>query len=235
MNIRGARWWVVALSAVALTFQLAGASARAELLVNGNFEDQPSFNPSDARWLALTGDQIPGWTIADGHYATVHRTGAEVTIAGEFSINTDGEGTNGNNIHMHQDFGTTLGDTLELSFQWAGWYENNNDDVQLSISLMDLSTENLLFSGLYTSDGLLQAHTVSHEFTGTGNTIRLLVQEVTGGSRGNNNLFLVDNFSVVVTQAVVPEPTGLVLLGLGALGAVGLSAKLRRARRAADA
>lgn len=231
MHSRGI-WRPFAVLSAALVLCLTGSSARAELLINGDFENQPNFAPASSSWVALTGNQIPGWTIAQDHYATVHRAGAEQTIAGKYSVNTDGEGRNGNNIYMYQDFGSSLGDSLQLSFQWMGWQRDNN--IQLNISLTDLSTSATLFNGLYTSDGLLQAHTVTADFLGTGSLIRLLVRETPQSGR-NDNLFLVDNFSVVMTQAAVPEPAGLVLLGIGALAAAGVSTKFHKGRRTADA
>ena len=119
--------------------------------------------------------------------------------------------SNGVNTIMYQDFATTFGASYQLGFIWEGWYSNNN--VKLNVALIDQTTSVSLFNGLYTSDSLLSPHIVSSSFTGTGNTIRLLVQEMPP-SGTNDNLFLVDNFSVVQTPSV-PEPSGLVLLGTG--------------------
>ena len=80
--------------------------------MNGGFENEPNFGngvSGDGGYSALTGSQIPGWTIEPGHAATVHNTAFYPFISGNFSINMDGEGFNGQNANLYQDFASSLG------------------------------------------------------------------------------------------------------------------------------
>ena len=73
-------------------------------------------------------------------------------------------------------------------------------------------------AGLYPHD-LAGLHSVTASFTGTGNPLRLRVQEQVE-STGNDNGFVVDNFSVTLTA--IPEPAAIaVFLGLIAVGFAG--------------
>lgn len=73
----------------------------------------------DAGCSGLTGTQMPGWTIEPGHGATVHNTVLYPTISGGYSINMDGEGYNGVNADLYQDFGSALGASYTLTFDWS--------------------------------------------------------------------------------------------------------------------
>lgn len=182
--------------------------ARANLLTNGNFESMPNFGSGvsgDSGYSALTGSQIPGWTIASGRAATVHNTVLYPTISGAYSINMDGEGFGGNNADLSQSFTSILGTAYTLEFDWQGWVNNT---PFLDVSVMDSVSATTLAHGNYGFSATL--HHESFTFIGTGNALELRVKE-SPQSGFNDNTFIVDNFSV---QAV-PEPSSLLLLGLG--------------------
>ncbi|MFT3685169.1 MAG: DUF642 domain-containing protein [Phycisphaerales bacterium] len=202
-----AKFVLIAASAVVF----GGAAASADLLVNGNFENMPNFGAGisgDAGYSALTGNQIPGWTIEASHAATVHNTVLYPTISGGYSINMDGEGHFGNNANLYQDFASTLGNGYLLEFDWQGW--QGNSVPRLNVSITDTVTNTVLVFGNYGYDAAL--HHEMLNFVGTGNTLRLRVEELPQ-SGFNDNTFMVDNFSVT------PTPGAAAVLGLGMLTA----------------
>lgn len=217
----------VLASGISALLMIASTNSRAtEVLVNGGFESEPNFGmgvSGDGGYSALTGSQIPGWTIEPGHAATVHNTAFYPFISGNFSINMDGEGFNGQNANLYQDFATNLGYSYAFSFDWQGWM-NNAPNTLLQVSIVDLSTAAVLFNQTYSFDTVL--HHEGTTFLGTGDMLRLRIQE-NPQSGFNDNQFIVDNFSVDV-----PEAGTLSLLIVGApLLAIGCWRRLRASRR----
>ena len=199
----------------------------AELLTNGGFEDEPNFGmgvSGDPGYSALTGNQIPGWTIVADHAATVHNTVLYPTISGGYSINTDGEGFMGHNADLYQDFASVGAASYAFSFDWQGWM-NNAPNSQLAVSIIDLTTNGVLYSNLFSFSSTL--HNESAMFLGTGNTLRLEINEMPE-SGVNDNQFIVDNFSV---QGPIPEPSSLALI---VVTGVAVTAWRARARRRID-
>jgi hypothetical protein len=175
-----------------------------ELLTNGGFENEPNFGNgviNGPDFSALTGSQIPGWTIVTGHAVTIHQAPGQPTISGTYTVNTDGEGFNGHNADFYQDFSTTLGTSYTFGFDWFGW-QNNAPNTQLQVSITDLTTSAVLYDGLFSYSAALSHE--SQALLGTGDVFRLQIQE-TPESGFNDNQFLVDNFSVTTAAAGVPE------------------------------
>jgi hypothetical protein len=188
------------------------------LLVNGGFENEPNWGNGigvyDPGETELIGSQIPGWTIVTNHAVTVQiASGPYLTISGNYSVNTDGEGYDGNNSNFYQDFATQNGLSYALEFNWQSWGAYTTPTTsKLEISVVDTVTTAVLFDGLYSYDGSgpHPVHDVLANFTGTGNPLRLRIQE-TPQSGYNDNTFVVDNFSVTVASGVgAPVPSGLV-------------------------
>jgi hypothetical protein len=188
------------------------------LLVNGGFESEPNWGNGigvyDPGETELTGSQIPGWSIVTNHAVTVQiASGPYLTISGNYSVNTDGEGYDGNNSNFYQDFATQNGLSYALEFNWQSWGAYTTPTTsKLEISVVDTVTTAVLFDGLYSYDGSgpHPVHDVLANFTGTGNPLRLRIQE-TPQSGYNDNTFVVDNFSVTVAPGVgAPVPSGLV-------------------------
>ena len=89
---------------------------------------------------------------------------------------------------------------------------------------MDLTTAAVLFNQTYSFSSTL--HHESTTFLGTGDTLRLRLQE-SPQSGSNDNQFIVDNFSVDVPEA---RTLGLVIVGATFL-AIGLGRRIRASRR----
>lgn len=182
--------------------------ASSNLLVNGDFENEPNFaasvdgygvnghgNTLDNGFSLLTGRQIPGWTIAEGSGATVHvNPGPYPVLGGVYGVNVDGEGFGGGNCDIYQDFQTTDGQSYTLSFDWASWMSPVASG--LGVTLSDTATHASLFLATYTFDQ--EGGHVSADFTGTGHTVRLEIQEVPQSGTNDNN-FNVDNFVVAAS------------------------------------
>jgi hypothetical protein len=188
------------------------------LLVNGGFESEPNWGNGigvyDPGETELIGSQIPGWTIVTNHAVTVQiASGPYLTISGNYSVNTDGEGYDGNNSNFYQDFATQNGLSYALEFNWQSWGAYTTPTTsKLEISVVDTVTTAVLFDGLYSYDGTgpHPVHDVLANFAGTGNPLRLRIQE-SPQSGYNDNTFVVDNFSVTVAPGVgAPVPSGLV-------------------------
>lgn len=205
MNIR----FSIVIASAAILGAASVASA-AELLINGGFEVMPNWGmgfSGDTGYTGLTGAQLPGWTIEPGHGVTIHNTAWYPYISGNYSVNMDGEGYNGKNADLYQDFATVNGQAYEFSFQWKGWY--NDSRPNLDVSLTDLTGNNQFYN--YNTAYGAALVTVTYNFTGNGNSVRLRVKE-SPESGYNDNAFIVDNFSV----KTVPEPATWLGLGLGA-------------------
>jgi hypothetical protein len=200
---------------------MAASAVHADILVNGGFENQPNINggngafAGDGGYELMTGGAIPGWTIAPNHAATIHfpsYLNYEI-IDGNYSLNTDGEGTYGNNVLIYQDCASTAGATYNLAFKWATWNITGTGPADLEVKLFDTANNAVLFDGIYPDTTTPYAvQNVNNTFTGTGDTLRLQIDE-NPQSGYNDNEFIVDDFSVTP----VPEPATLALGGLASL------------------
>jgi len=177
-----------------------------ELLVNGGFGDEPNYGSgylNYGSYSVFIGNEIPGWTIAPDHAATIHNASTYPTIDGNYSLNTDGEGTFGNNVLIYQDFSSLSGSQYNLSFKWETW--NLNSGAKLEVTVFDTTRNDVLFDGIY-PDTAPSSENVNTTFTGTGDNLRLQIDE-NPQSFFNDNAFIVDDFSV--TSSSVPDSTGL--------------------------
>jgi hypothetical protein len=215
-----------------LFFLTCATSIAANLIVNGNFENEPNYSGSIG-YSVFTGSQMPGWTIEPGSAVTVHNNTIYPFISGTYSVNTDGEGQNGNNANFYQNFASVNGQLYQLDYDWLMW--TLTQTAHLDVSITDTVTAAVLYSGNFAAASGL--HHVTAQFTGTGNPLRLRIRE-NPQSGTNDNTFIVDNFVVDLAapvQAAVAiatptlDPTMLALMSLGVLGA-GVIAVRRRNR-----
>ena len=199
------------------------ARANSNLLTNGDFESEPSWGGGvgvpDSGETALIGSELPGWTIEPNHAVTIHiSSGPYLVIGGAYSVNTDGEGYDGHNANFYQDFSSSTNLSYALSFDWQSWgYHTNPTPSQLKISVTDTVTSAALFIGLYNYDGNAPhpVHTVTTNLLGTGNTLRLRIEE-SPESGYNDNTYVVDNFGVLASSPqlfVTILPAGAIAAG----------------------
>jgi hypothetical protein len=163
------------------------------------------------------GNSIPGWTIQDGFGASIHNNAEYPFISGNYSLNTDAEGLNSHNVNIYQDFASATGEEYTFSFDWLTWFLNSTP--RLDVSIVDTVSNTVLVSGNYAA--LPGLHNESFNFLGTGNLLRLRIQH-NPESAGNDNTFIVDNFSV----QLVPAPGAAALMGVGSM----LGSRRRRDR-----
>jgi hypothetical protein len=179
-----------------------------EILVNGGFENVTGGVPNYG-YILVSGNDLPGWTIAPGHYGTLHENpGPWPTITGSYSLNTDGEGTNGNNVDIYQDFSTNAGDLYNFSFNWETWNVDAPESL-LSVSITDLGNDSVVYNGLFNPFSVPSqvVQTAGATFIGDGDSYKLEIQE-TPQSGFNDNEYIVDNFSVNDTgPSSVPDST----------------------------
>jgi hypothetical protein len=193
--------------------------ATANVLVNGDFESQPAFGSGvsgNAGYSALTGLQIPGWTIEPGHAATVHNTVLYPTISGSFSINMDGEGYLGGNADLHQDLASAPGAAYSLQYDWSTWEPSSAP--LLNVTVTDSVTAAVLYTASFAAATSGVVNHVTAGFVGTGNALRLRVRELPQ-SGFNDNTFMVDNFNV----SAVPEAATLLQMASGLLALCALA------------
>jgi len=203
---------IAAVALLAAQLPTSFAQSTSNLLVNGDFESEPNWGGGvshDGGYTALTGSQVPGWTIEPGHAVTIHTSpGPYLVISNSFSANTDGEGWNGHNANLYQDFSSAADVSYALNFDWQSWGHIDPPTTNaLKISVTDTVTSNALFVGFYYYDGsgAHPVHHISSNFLGTGNDLRLRVEE-SPESGYNDNTFVVDNFSVVAGPLALLHP-----------------------------
>jgi len=178
-----------------------------QLLVNGGFENEPNWAGGvsfDGGETALVGNELPGWTVEPGHAVTIHTRNMYLVISGQYGANADGEGYNNHNANFYQDFNSGLIYTYTLSFNWQSWgltgVTPQRQLTQLKVSVADTVTGGVLFTGLYSYDTSFgPVHLVTTNFFGTGNPLRLRIEE-SPETGVNDNMFVMDNFSVVTSQ-----------------------------------
>lgn len=190
----------------------AGSVSSANILVNGGFEDMPNWNNGiggDGAYTLFVGSSIPGWTIESGHGATIHNApNVYPTISGTYSLNTDGEGFNGHNVSIYQDFASDNGVSYDFSFDWQNWFTDQTP--RLNVLIADVLTDAVLVNASYGIDA--GTHHEAFNFVGTGNALRLIVRH-SPESGYNDNTFIVDNFDVTA----VPSASAASLFGAGLL------------------
>ncbi len=182
----------------ALFLALAGTSAQASVITNGNFEDNVIGNNS---WRWFIADQVNGW---DGSNLEIWRGYAGVeAYSGQQFIELNAHGSNSGAWSIFQTFNTVSGARYQLSFAYRA---RANSNETFSVSVADLNqtlTDHItgewrLFTGYFTA----------------GNTSSLLrFTSGTAGTVGNfiDDVQITELPAQISSNSVPTGPTGVLL------------------------
>lgn len=185
------------LAALLLASTLFGATAQANLITNGSFEDN---DVNNGAWAWFTSDNVNGW---EGDNIEIWDSYGGVEAAhGEQHAELNAHPGDDTTFSIYQTFATEIGKMYEVSFFYRA-RANDSEAFNLSVgSLFDLIDDQVTGQwSHYTGSFLAEATSTTLMFTTTG----------TG---------TVGNFLDGVEVASVAEPGSLVLLALGLLGLV---------------
>jgi choice-of-anchor C domain-containing protein len=202
------------LTVIAVAIALASISAKANLITNGSFEQGP--NPGSFTNLALGSTAITGWTVSLGNIDYV----GSLWAAADGSRSLDLEGSAGTcdlvtpNCPggIAQSFSTVAGQQYMVTFDLAG-----NLFALPVIKTVHVSAagQSQNFSFNITGHSALSMGWVldTWTFTASGSTTTLEFDTADNPPTGWGPAL--DNVSVDVVAAGVPEPSSFLLLGVG--------------------
>ncbi|QEH39106.1 Carbohydrate binding domain protein [Aquisphaera giovannonii] len=222
---------IMLAAASALVLAFAATPCEANLIVNGSFEDPAVPVGSFTNYLAGS-TAITGWTVVgiDSSVTSGSFVQSGITFQaqdGAQFIDLAGITSNSQLSGVTQDIATTAGDVYEVSF-----YVGSATDGQFFFaSTVGLSIDGgarMSFTNPTAPSDRLDWERFAVQFTATGATTNLTFYN---GSAANNYLGGLDNVSVELVSAAVPEPSSAALLALGAAGvAAGLARRARGSR-----
>ncbi|MEH2241464.1 PEP-CTERM sorting domain-containing protein [Nostoc sp.] len=215
---------VVTIGSVALSLGIVGNAQEADAtgLINGGFE-QPVVS-SNKSWDSIDASLVPGWktTATDNKIEIQTR---RLFHAGALGTDQYAE-LNANQVSsLYQDVDTTAGSTMF----WRFFHEGRQGIDTMRLSIIDLATNNTLFSQLYSTD-----NTAWVEYQGatvaTGGKTRWQFDSVSaaGGNPTIGNFLDEVYFAEKPPEGfkTVPEPASV--LGLLAMGAFGILSTRKR-------
>lgn len=216
-------------------------AAKADLVVNGGFEQPTTTSPAGYSYYAP--GAVPGWLLD-----TARSVGTFIEIQNGLQGNAHSgsqlaELDSNGSTFIYQDIATVVGHTYLVSFFFAArpqfahllksggdYAENANENHLFVLSGDSASPQNLVTMMNPTQDGTAQTGTVWQQYTyqlvALSTSTRIEFGD--GGVSDSYGTFL-DDVSVVDTNGgggSAPEPGTLFLLGAGAIGL--FAARLRR-------
>jgi len=201
-------------------------SAQAGMIINGSFE-APLVTVGGFTTFSTGSTAITGWRVVGPNVSVISGTFSERGIAfeakdGQQWLDLTGHGTNSNADGVTQDVATAVGQMYRLTF-----YVGSATDGSLYFpSTVDLSINGgtrIGFTNPTAPTNMLNWESFTVDFMATGSTTNISFYN---GSAINNNLSGLD--SVSLEPLAVPEPSGLILAGTGAVVMLGYGRRRRR-------
>jgi hypothetical protein len=185
-------------------FTLCGTSAQANLIVNGSFENLPS-PLANGTWTTYTA--ITGWTASVGSIE-VRNNVEGVAQDGNIFVELD---SYGNSTMYSQTVTTVAGSAYTLSYWFAPRLNVASTSNGIQLLFNNVAIDDVTGFSNLNNAWSLRSFTV----IGTGSDVITFAAIGTSDSYGGS----IDNVSM--ETASVPEPTTMLLLGLGLIGLAG--------------
>ncbi|MHB1155614.1 MAG: DUF642 domain-containing protein [Phycisphaerales bacterium] len=195
----------LAIVAMILCATLA-STARANLLLNGDFEADPVTSPN---WYIRDGVHPSNWTQFGDGVDLIHTNYGQIPAqSGSQYLDLNQENPNNLLGGIRQDVAVTPGQSYELSLWSSRWGFNANGTIRYS--LMDVSSNQTLATDTYTVTPDWVNRTL--QATATGSTLRVQIQSIVSQQAAPG----LDNVSLTL----VPEPASVALLAVMTLVAM---------------
>ena len=204
---------------------IGSPSARAALIVNGDFEDPspthpginsdythtPSGNTTEGTWWAYPDSGAP-W------HPVQHTPGGQ----GAMNVNgadSDNSPNPGSLRVWYQDVPVVSGQLYDFE-AWALATASGRGGYTLEYRF------NGALGGTQTPQSAIAWEPFNYQYLATSNLVQIAIYDTAGNSFPND--FMLDDISLTVVNGTVPEPASMIVWGLGSMG---LACMIQRRRR----